>query len=200
MSEESVTKTRLIEAAKKEFLEKGYEKASLRKICADANVTTGAMYFFFKNKQDLFVNVVSETAEHLLLLVKRQTDSEVNGIGNSEKYQREMNEFLCSHKEEVRILLDKSVGTPFENFRDTFGSAVAHGFFACYDKCGGTEEYRDIMKLIVRMRVQGYIEMLKGDYDMDQMMKFSALMEAYGDSGFAGMMKQFKDITEGSVA
>lgn len=197
MSEQSATKARLIEAAKKEFLDKGYEKASLRKICADADVTTGAMYFFFKNKQDLFTSVVAEKAEHLLKLVKRQADSEVNGVGNSEEYQREMNEYLCSNKDEVRILLDKSVGTKYENFREEYGVAVAQGFFAFYDKFGGTAEYRDIMKLIVRMRVQGYIEMLKGDYDMDKMMKFSALMEAYGDSGFAGMMKQFKSITEG---
>lgn len=53
MSEQSATKANLIDAAKKEFLDKGYEKASLRKICADADVTTGAMYFFFKNKQRL---------------------------------------------------------------------------------------------------------------------------------------------------
>ncbi len=53
MSEQSATKAKLIDAAKKEFLDKGYEKASLRKICADADVTTGAMYFFFKNKQRL---------------------------------------------------------------------------------------------------------------------------------------------------
>ena len=197
MSEQSATKARLIETAKKEFLDKGYEKASLRKICADADVTTGAMYFFFKNKQDLFTSVVAEKAEHLLKLVKRQTDSEVNGVGNSEEYQREMNEYLCSNKDEVRILLDKSAGTKYENFREEYGFAVAQGFFAFYDKFGGTAEYRDIMKLIVRMRVQGYIEMLKGDYDMDKMMKFSALMEAYGDSGFQGMMKQFKSITEG---
>ena len=65
-------------------------------------------------------------------------------------------------------------------------------FFAFYAGFGGTTEYRDIMKLIVRMRVHGYIEMLKGDYDMDKMMKFSALMEIYGDSGFEGMMKKFK--------
>ncbi|MBQ8781160.1 MAG: TetR/AcrR family transcriptional regulator [Oscillospiraceae bacterium] len=198
MSEESATKARLIEAAKKEFLDKGYEKASLRKICAGADVTTGAMYFFFKNKQDLFTSVVSEKAEHLLKLVKRQTDSEVNGVGNSEEYQREMNEYLCSNKDEVRILLDKSAGTAYENFREEYCSEVARGFFAFYDKFGGSEEYRDIMKLIVRMRVQGYIEMLKGDYDMDKMMKFSALMEVYGDSGFQGMMKQFKVITKGT--
>ena len=198
MSEQTSVKTRLIEAAKAEFLEKDYEKASLRKICSDAGVTTGAMYFFFKNKHELFTSVVAETAEHLLSLVKRQTDSEVNGVGNSEEYQREMNEFLCSNKDIVRILLDRAAGTEYEKFREEYGSAVAQGFFAFYDKFGGTEEYRDIMKLIVRMRVQGYIEMLKGDYDMDKMMKFSALMEAYGDSGFQGMMKQFKSITEGA--
>ena len=198
MGEVYVTRERLIEAAKKEFLDKGYEKASLRKICAEADVTTGALYFFFKNKQELFTSVVAEKAEHLLKLVKRQTDSEVNGIGDSEEYQREMNEYLCSNKDEVRILLDKSAGTAYENFREEYGYAIAQGFFAFYDKYGGTAEYRDIMKLIVRMRVQGYIEMLKGDYDMDKMMKFSALMEAYGDSGFQGMMKQFKSITEGA--
>ena len=44
----------LIEAAKKEFLEKGYNKASLRTICSKAGVTTGALYFFFENKAELF--------------------------------------------------------------------------------------------------------------------------------------------------
>ncbi len=199
MNEESTVKTKLLEVAKAEFLENGYEKASLRKICAKAGVTTGAMYFFFRNKEELFRNVVEQKAQRMLELVKRQTDSEVNGIGDSAKYQRELNEYLCTNKVEVRILLDKSTGTAFESFKDEYGSAIAKGFFAFYDKCGGTEEYRDIMKLIVKMRIQGYIEMLKGDYDMDKMMKFSALMEEYGDSGFAGMMKQFNTITKGLV-
>ena len=48
----------LISAAKEEFLEKGYNKASLRSICAKAGVTTGALYFFFENKADLFSAIV----------------------------------------------------------------------------------------------------------------------------------------------
>ena len=108
-----------------------------------------------------------------------------------------MKEYLCKNKDVIQILLDKAEGTPYENFREEYGYTVAQGFFTFYDKFGGTEEYRDIMKLIVKMRIQGYIEMLKGDYVMDKMMKFSALMESYGDNGFAGMMKQFKSITEG---
>lgn len=33
-------------------------KASLRNICKDAGVTTGTLYFFFKDKNDLFRGVV----------------------------------------------------------------------------------------------------------------------------------------------
>ena len=40
--------------AKEEFMEKGYNKASLRSICSKAGITTGALYFFFENKEDLY--------------------------------------------------------------------------------------------------------------------------------------------------
>ncbi len=193
------TKARLLEAGKTEFLTCGYEKASLRKICKDADVTTGALYFFFKNKEDLFANIVSDIADRLMALVRRQTDSEVNNIGDSELYQLELNKYICENRDIVRILLDKSKGTAYESFKEEYCNEVAKGFFMFYDKCGGSAEYRDIMKLIVKMRIQGYIEMLEGDYDMDKMMKFSALMEAYGDGGFAEMMKKFEGIIKGSV-
>ncbi|MCR4648373.1 MAG: TetR/AcrR family transcriptional regulator [Lachnospiraceae bacterium] len=60
---------KLIEAGKKEFLEKGYNKASLRKICSDAGVTTGALYFFFENKEDLFSSIVNPPVNELKKMV-----------------------------------------------------------------------------------------------------------------------------------
>ena len=189
----------LLEAGRREFLAKGYEKASLRSICSDAGVTTGALYFFFKNKEELFVSIVSRTAERLMELVRRQTLAELSGNGDKDTCQHELNLYLCTNRDEVRILLHRADGTPFEGFRDDYAREIAKGFYAFYDRCGGTEEYRDIMKLVVYMRIQGYIRMLDGDYDMDKMMKFSALMEVYGDSGFAGMMQQFESIAKGSV-
>ena len=56
----------LLECAGREFLEKGYMKASLRNICKEAGVTTGALYFFFKDKEDLLAALVEETAETTL--------------------------------------------------------------------------------------------------------------------------------------
>ena len=59
----------LIEAAKKEFLEKGYNKASLRSICAKAGMTTGALYFFFDNKEDLFASIINPPLEELKRMI-----------------------------------------------------------------------------------------------------------------------------------
>lgn len=59
MSVDNKSRERLIECAKKEFLEKGFAKASLRNICAQAGLTTGAVYFLFKDKNGLLEAVVS---------------------------------------------------------------------------------------------------------------------------------------------
>ena len=62
------SRTKLLNCAKEEFLAMGFEKASLRRICQKAGVTTGAVYFFFRNKEDLFCQIVSDTAKELSAL------------------------------------------------------------------------------------------------------------------------------------
>ena len=60
------------EAAYKEFLEKGFEKASMRNIAKTAGITTGAFYSRFENKDALYKTVfedVTTKLERLLFLV-----------------------------------------------------------------------------------------------------------------------------------
>lgn len=55
----------LLEAGKKEFLAKGFSKASLRSIAASINVTTGAIYKYYRDKEALFEAIVKEPADIL---------------------------------------------------------------------------------------------------------------------------------------
>ena len=48
LTKNAKTKEDLIAVAKQEFLDKGFEGASLRTICKKAGVTTGAVYFFLE--------------------------------------------------------------------------------------------------------------------------------------------------------
>lgn len=71
------TKTRLLQSAVLEFSEFGFEKASLRRICSRADVTTGALYFFFQDKEDLFGHVISPVTDRLLSLMKEHYEREL---------------------------------------------------------------------------------------------------------------------------
>ena len=49
---------RVLEAAKKEFLEKGFEGASIRTIGGNAGMTSAGLYCHCKDKEDLFNQIV----------------------------------------------------------------------------------------------------------------------------------------------
>lgn len=56
----SLARERLILAAARVLGERGYEGASLAKICAVAGILPGSLYHHFRSKEDLFVNVHAE--------------------------------------------------------------------------------------------------------------------------------------------
>ena len=62
------TAAAILEASRKEFMEYGYEKASLRRIAKEASVTTGAIYGYFAGKDALFAALTEDAAEELVEL------------------------------------------------------------------------------------------------------------------------------------
>jgi AcrR family transcriptional regulator len=57
MPKDRAKPARLIEKAQASFLEHGFENTSLRRIAHEAGMTTGALYHYFKGKDELFVEV-----------------------------------------------------------------------------------------------------------------------------------------------
>ena len=48
-------KTRILDVSKQEFAALGYEGASYNKIIQKIGISKGSMYYYFENKEDLFV-------------------------------------------------------------------------------------------------------------------------------------------------
>ena len=74
----SLRRERLIAAAARVLGEKGYEAASLRKICAAAGILPGSLYHHFRSKEDLFIKLHAEGFRQLNeavdTAVARETD------------------------------------------------------------------------------------------------------------------------------
>ncbi|MBR4183969.1 MAG: TetR/AcrR family transcriptional regulator [Lachnospiraceae bacterium] len=120
----------LIEAAKKEFLEKGYNKASLRNICSQAGVTTGALYFFFKNKEELFAEIVDGPLKGLKKLLAehfiRDRES-MTGLETTDDIEMDHSdesdmfiEYIYRYRDSFILLLSSSENTVYENCVDEF--------------------------------------------------------------------------------
>lgn len=60
----------ILAAAEREFTAKGFRGASLRKIAADAGLTTGAVYGYFKSKADLFQTMIHEALDNFIMEVQ----------------------------------------------------------------------------------------------------------------------------------
>ncbi|MBR1797073.1 MAG: helix-turn-helix transcriptional regulator [Clostridiales bacterium] len=130
MNEDKDTKLRLLESARKEFIEKGYNKASLRSICADAKVTTGALYFFYKDKDDLFEEVMKEPLAELYGVIKTHFISEnestelPDGMEGDIKAAEAIVKVLFKKRDLFLMMLTKAQGSKLENIRDEFVAFV----------------------------------------------------------------------------
>lgn len=64
-------RTAMMQAAVRVFAEKGYHSATVRDIVTAADVAVGTFYFYFPDKETLFVYLYEETAEFLLQAIKQ---------------------------------------------------------------------------------------------------------------------------------
>ncbi|CDD35476.1 transcriptional regulator TetR family [Roseburia sp. CAG:309] len=123
------TRQLLLQCAKKEFMEKGYSKASLRSICKEAGVTTGALYFFFQDKDDLFCSLVSDSLMRIMELIKEHQQFEENEAKEeilSRNHDMESERILVEvlvhemyqNRDEMLLLVNGAQGSSLENAVD----------------------------------------------------------------------------------
>ena len=126
MEEKSTaTLEKIQEAAMSEFLDKGFQGASLRQIVKQAGVTTGALYGYFSSKEALFASIVEP---HAAALMGRFMEAQTAFAEMPEKEQPEhmglessqcvhwMVDYICQHRQAVKLLLCRAEGTGYEQF------------------------------------------------------------------------------------
>jgi len=64
-------RTAMMQAAVRVFAEKGYHAATVRDIVREADVAIGTFYFYFPDKETLFIHLFEETASFLLQAIEQ---------------------------------------------------------------------------------------------------------------------------------
>lgn len=121
------THENILRCAREAFLADGYERASLRGICAAAGVTIGAFYRHFPDKQALFAALVQPGVDAFMEVYRRACTTSSRAIGQGDlaatravnlEADRAIIGVMYDNRTAFELLVRCSGGTPFAGFVD----------------------------------------------------------------------------------
>ena len=182
------TRAALLKSGKQEFLARGYSKASLRTICANANVTTGAFYANFAAKDDLFRAIVEDDLKLYGELYDGLINSVVSHLNTDDQGEAEVMGFIMDHRDLFRLLFDCSEGSSYEGFKESLLAKFDSTYQQFFDSY--TEKPIDpaITRTVVRMKFAQYCEMIYGDYDQEKVMEITRQLADCTRAGFEALL------------
>ena len=189
---------RIVDAAKREFLDKGYVDASLRTRAAEADTSTNSIYVRFGDKEGLFSAIVepvlNEMTERLIRIQERfhlMTPEEQ--AERMPKYAdggtSELIDYMYEHLEEFRLLLDASYGTRFHNFVDELVRIEVEYTYKFMEAVGYSDKFGDavtqkLLHIVTTSRFESIFEIIRHGMSREEATEYIELLSRYHRCGF----------------
>lgn len=132
-------RARILQVARAAFVERGYAAVSMQEIADAAGLTKAAIYYHFRDKQELFEAVVIAEMERLHQGVAEQlalgpplraqlerVTAFALGVGRGDRTRLIKDAHRYSVRERL-LTLREQIETPFSLLRDAFAAAQARG-------------------------------------------------------------------------
>jgi len=120
--EKQEMRKRILDAARKVFLEKGYEKASMRNIANEISYSPGMIYFHFKDKSEVF-NELHKEGFRLLMAQLQVLNSVADPFERLKAVGRVFIQFAQDNKDYYNLMF---IEEPIGKTSETGGFQIAH--------------------------------------------------------------------------
>ena len=122
--DKSLSHEKVKKAIREEFLEKGYENASVRSIGARAGMTSAGLYRHYADKEAMFNAMVEPLIESIEDWTRRHAASKYSLVNDGvpkdelfgETFFDMIREVILPRRDEFILLMSRSGGTKYENF------------------------------------------------------------------------------------
>ena len=120
--DKSASHLKVMAAARDEFLEYGFEKASMRRIGERCGLTAAGLYRHCRDKEDLFDQLVMPFVQRINEWLTAHVARYVDAVNSGQKVAWRdsevdmMREIIYPNMEDYHLLLSRSQGTKYENY------------------------------------------------------------------------------------
>ena len=133
------TREMIFQAARKVFSEKGYHKTQIADIVREAGISTGSVYAHFKDKRDLFEQIIRETNEVLRARLRELSQTKRPGDVRERVQQwlpayAAFFDYVEENPEQILLIVRGGFGVDEENdtitweFLNAFATDIADDF------------------------------------------------------------------------
>ncbi len=201
---EQTTQERILEAARAEFLDKGFRTASLRTIVKTAGVTTGALYGYYDSKEALFDALVKESYEYFLSAY-RTTLEEFDRlpIEQQPEYMSTVSQtcleklllYMFEHREAFHLLLLCSEGTRYAAMKEELVQLevdATHRYYLVLEQLGMPAPQIDprLEHILVTGLMNAYFEMIIHDMPLQDARQYLRELHSFYSAGWRKIMGQ----------
>lgn len=117
-------RSKILAAAKEEFLTAGYRRASMRAIAERAGITPGNIYAYFLGKEDLLDQVVTPTMEALGRMIQGASRGAEMNEPTVKELAEEVTGLFLANRTQFLILMTGAGGSKYENTRQQITAFV----------------------------------------------------------------------------
>jgi AcrR family transcriptional regulator len=86
------------------FLKKGYVNTTMRDICAEAELSTGAVYFYFSGKEEIYTEICVESLHILLQMLEAVSKNNEKSADRIFGIEKAVVKFYTEHRERWKML------------------------------------------------------------------------------------------------
>ncbi len=172
---------KIVDAAMREFQEKGYEQASMKAVSDAVGMTSAALYRHFENKQDMFAALVQPALDELESWKEKHIASSYDLLKQKRSdvmwdFNADMNDarmvmdVMYRQPEVFRLLLCCSAGTPYESFAHDMVEQATDRMMDFLRDCKAQgyparEMQRDEMHMLISGYCAALIQPIEHGYD-----------------------------------
>lgn len=198
------TQEKILEAGKREFLEKGFKDASLRHIVKEAGFTQGAFYGYYPDKAALFDALVSPAADGLVERFKAAQEAHFDlipegradeGVNLSTAYLRQFLDYIYDNFDAFKLVICRADGTRFENFIHDLVELDLEETVRFYDeaaKQGGpqSEISPELQHMITSAYFTAVFETVVHDMPRERAFSYIEELAAFFTRGWEGLLSR----------
>jgi len=187
---------RIIESAKEEFLEYGFENASLRRIASNAGITVSGLYKHFANKEEMFASLIQPMLDDFYELYYQKEQEEHNAIiklGSSAAFLNDdavfTMEYIYDHQDEFKLLVCCSQGTRYENYAQKFAELEEKSSLKYIDALKKRGDYvpefdMKEFHLLVSANVEAVLQPIRHNFSREEAMHYAQTINTFFSKGW----------------